>query len=71
MTHVLLDTDIDTDCDDVGALAVLHTLQTQRLTTILGVICSVPFRCCAADATTSRRRLAGYTFRSSIALNSE
>jgi hypothetical protein len=41
---------LDTDCDDAGALAVLHALQFRRQATILGVICSVPRACCAARA---------------------
>ena len=45
---LILDTDIDTDCDDAGALAVLHALQSRRQATILGVICSVSYACCAA-----------------------
>lgn len=36
--NVILDTDIDSDVDDVGALAMLHTLADQRLVNILGVI---------------------------------
>ena len=46
--YILLDTDIDTDCDDVGALALLHALQTRGTTTLLGVICSVPYPHCAS-----------------------
>ena len=46
--NIILDTDIDTDCDDAGALAVLHALQSRGLATLAGVICSVPYPCCAA-----------------------
>lgn len=45
--RIILDTDIDTDCDDAGALAVLHALQSQKLATLLGVVCSIPHSCCA------------------------
>lgn len=46
--NIILDTDIDTDCDDAGALAVLHSLQSRGDATILGVICSVPHEDCAS-----------------------
>jgi inosine-uridine nucleoside N-ribohydrolase len=49
---VILDTDIDTDCDDAGALAVLHALQSRGQATILGVVCSIPHACCAATVET-------------------
>lgn len=35
---VILDTDIDSDVDDVGALAMLHTLADHKVVDILGVI---------------------------------
>ncbi len=35
---VILDTDIDSDVDDVGALAMLHTLADHKVVEILGVI---------------------------------
>ena len=45
---LILDTDIDTDCDDAGALAVLHALMKKRgAIEVLGVICSVPAPWCA------------------------
>ncbi len=34
--HVIFDTDMDTDCDDAGALAVLHTLADRGEIEILG-----------------------------------
>lgn len=46
--NIILDTDIDTDCDDAGALAVLHSLQRRGDAAILGVICSVPHADCAS-----------------------
>ena len=46
--NIILDTDIDTDCDDVGALAVLHSLQSRGEVTLLGVVCSVPYADCAS-----------------------
>jgi hypothetical protein len=39
---IILDTDMDTDCDDAGALAILHVLEQQGHAEILGVICSSP-----------------------------
>lgn len=45
--NIILDTDIDTDCDDVGALAVLHALAGRGEAAPLGVVCSVPLDCCA------------------------
>ena len=39
---MILDTDIDTDCDDAGALAVLHALADRGGVEIAGVVCDVP-----------------------------
>ncbi|RKN83737.1 nucleoside hydrolase [Paenibacillus ginsengarvi] len=39
---IILDTDIETDSDDVGAVAVLHALADQGEANILGMICSSP-----------------------------
>jgi hypothetical protein len=39
---IILDTDMDTDCDDAGALAILHMLEQQGHAEILGVVCSSP-----------------------------
>jgi hypothetical protein len=39
---IILDTDMDTDCDDAGALAILHVLEQQGQAETLGVICSSP-----------------------------
>lgn len=39
---IILDTDIDTDCDDVGALAMLHALANNGEAEILGVVCDAP-----------------------------
>lgn len=41
MIDIILDTDFETDCDDVGALCVLHTLAQRNVVRILGVIASV------------------------------
>jgi inosine-uridine nucleoside N-ribohydrolase len=46
--RLVLDTDIDTDCDDAGALALLHGLVTHGEIELLGVVCSVPVTACAA-----------------------
>ena len=40
--RLILDTDIHTDCDDAGAMAVLHALARRGEVEILGVVCSVP-----------------------------
>jgi inosine-uridine nucleoside N-ribohydrolase len=37
-TKIILDTDIDSDVDDVGALAMLHTLANHRVIEILGIV---------------------------------
>jgi pyrimidine-specific ribonucleoside hydrolase len=39
---IILDTDMDTDCDDMGALAVLHALADKGEATIAAIICDVP-----------------------------
>lgn len=39
---IILDTDFDTDCDDVGALAVAHTLACQGHIALKAVVCSAP-----------------------------
>jgi inosine-uridine nucleoside N-ribohydrolase len=41
---VILDTDMDTDCDDAGALAMLHAFERQEKSRLLGVVCDVPVR---------------------------
>ena len=38
---IILDTDMDTDCDDAGALAVLHALADRGDVEIAGVVCDV------------------------------
>jgi hypothetical protein len=38
---IILDTDIDSDVDDVGALAMLHTLADHQVVEILGIIVTV------------------------------
>jgi len=44
---IIFDTDMDLDCDDAGALAVLHALMDPNETKILGVIVNVPFEASA------------------------
>ena len=39
---VIFDTDMDVDCDDAGALAILHALMDNNEAQLLGVICDVP-----------------------------
>ncbi|NPV46979.1 MAG: hypothetical protein HPY69_08465 [Armatimonadetes bacterium] len=46
--RLILDTDIDTDCDDAGTLAMLHGLMRRGEVELLGVVCSVPVHWCAA-----------------------
>ncbi|MHA2283742.1 MAG: nucleoside hydrolase [Promethearchaeota archaeon] len=41
-TGIIFDTDMDFDCDDTGALAVLHALMDLGETEILGIIVDVP-----------------------------
>lgn len=38
----ILDTDMHSDCDDAGALAVLHALARRGVIDALGVFCSIP-----------------------------
>lgn len=40
---IIFDTDMDTDCDDVGALAILHHFAKEGKAEILGVVCNVPY----------------------------
>lgn len=44
---IIFDTDMDLDCDDAGALAVLHALMDSNETKVLGVIVDVPFEASA------------------------
>ncbi|TFG22122.1 MAG: hypothetical protein EU532_14640 [Promethearchaeota archaeon] len=44
---VIFDTDMDSDCDDVGALAVLHALMDLGEVNIVGIICDVPLKASA------------------------
>lgn len=39
---IILDTDLDTDCDDVGALVLLHALADAGECELVGMVCSVP-----------------------------
>ncbi len=39
---VIYDTDMDLDCDDAGALAIVHALMDNGEANLLGVICDVP-----------------------------
>lgn len=56
VTKLILDTDIDTDCDDVGALAVLHGLARRGQVEIAGVICSTPIAWCVPCVRAINRR---------------
>ncbi|HEY3329819.1 MAG TPA: nucleoside hydrolase [Capsulimonadaceae bacterium] len=46
MRRLILDTDIDTDCDDAGTIAMLHNLAVAGECEIAGVVCSAPIRDC-------------------------
>jgi hypothetical protein len=50
MARLIFDTDIDTDCDDTGALAIMHNFARRGEVEPLGVICSIPKRACALCA---------------------
>ena len=39
---IILDTDMDTDCDDAGALGILNTYMNQGKVNMLAVICDAP-----------------------------
>lgn len=41
MERIVLDTDFETDCDDAGALCVLHTLARRKAAEIAGVVASI------------------------------
>lgn len=40
---LILDTDIDTDCDDAGAFSLLHALADLGEVDLLGVVCDIPY----------------------------
>jgi len=42
MKNIILDTDLDTDCDDAGALALLHNFELEGACKIAAVICDAP-----------------------------
>jgi hypothetical protein len=44
---ILLDTDMDSDCDDAGTLAVAAALHRQGTAELAGVLCSIPEAACA------------------------
>jgi purine nucleosidase len=48
--QIIFDTDMDMDCDDTGALAVLHALMDQGEANILGIICDIPVEATAKVA---------------------
>lgn len=62
MKNIILDTDMDTDCDDAGALAVLHNLQSMGLCTIQAVICDAPVK----DSSLCARAINAFFKRPSI-----
>lgn len=42
MKNIILDTDLDTDCDDMGALALLYRLEREGKCRVLGIVCDAP-----------------------------
>lgn len=42
MIPIIIDTDLDTDCDDIGALAVAHNLAARDKCRIAAVVCNAP-----------------------------
>jgi len=44
---ILLDTDMDSDCDDAGTLAVAEALERRGVARLCGVLCSIPEPACA------------------------
>ena len=44
MKRIILDTDLDTDCDDAGALGLLHNLERLGACKIAAVICNAPVK---------------------------
>ncbi|MFA6815725.1 MAG: nucleoside hydrolase [Lentisphaeria bacterium] len=42
MKNIILDTDLDTDCDDAGALALLHNFEQEGACRIAAIICDAP-----------------------------
>lgn len=49
-TPFILDTDLDTDCDDVGALAMAHALHRRGTIRLEAVVCSAPVPACGPCA---------------------
>ena len=41
MKKLILDTDLGSDCDDCGALSVIHNLQSEGKCELLGVMCNI------------------------------
>lgn len=50
MQRLILDTDLDTDCDDAGTLALLHALADAGECELAAVVCSAPIAACAGAA---------------------
>jgi hypothetical protein len=46
----ILDTDLDTDCDDVGAVAMAHALHRRDTIRFGGIVCSAPVAACGPCA---------------------
>jgi inosine-uridine nucleoside N-ribohydrolase len=46
----ILDTDLDTDCDDVGAIAMAHALHRRGVIQLGAVVCSAPVPACGPCA---------------------
>lgn len=48
--RLIIDSDLDTDCDDAGALAIMHHYLRQDRIDVLGVVCSTPYAASARCA---------------------
>ena len=59
MEHVILDTDLGGDVDDLGALAVLHTLRAAGWCELLGVMSVTPQHGAIEAITATNRHLGG------------
>lgn len=46
MKKIILDTDLGSDCDDSGALSIIHNLHSEGKCELLGVLCSIANKYC-------------------------
>ena len=55
MVNLFLDTDMGPDCDDAGALQIIHTLCRKGMARLLGVTCCTSSPCCLATVSAINR----------------